>query len=144
MVLYPSTRASYTPVRSCCTTPPLRHRVLPRRRRCLRVSAKYLIRRSGISPPSRLVARNTPAPRERKRVYHKSAQLWEMKVCECEGLKVGGAVTYHGSPANPLYLIYRQMSAHGGILPVSSASPNHTQLGFSLSPQPNTPILKAI
>ena len=50
-----------------------------------------------------------------KEVYHKSAQLWEMKVCECESLKVGGAVTYHGSPANPLYLIYRQMSAHGGL-----------------------------
>ena len=38
--------------------------------RRLRVSAKYLIRRSGISPPSRLVARSTPAPRERKEVYH--------------------------------------------------------------------------
>ena len=75
--------------------------------RRLRVSAKYLIRRSGISPPSRLVTRSAPAPRERKEVYHKSAQLWEMKVCECESLKVGGAVTYHGSPANPLYLINR-------------------------------------
>ena len=44
----------------------------------------------------------------------------------------------------PLFLIYRQMSAHGDILPVSTASPSHTQMGFSLSPQPNTPILKAI
>ena len=90
------------------------------------------------------IPKSTLAPREWKEVYHKSAQLWEMKVCECEGLKVGGAVTYHGSPANPPYLIYRQMSAHGGILSVSTASPSHTQMGFSLSPQPNTPILKAI
>ena len=44
--------------------------------RRLRVSAKYLIRRSGISPPSRLDARSAPAPRERKEVYHKSQRLW--------------------------------------------------------------------
>ena len=44
--------------------------------RRLRVSAKYLIRRSGISPPSRLVTRSAPAPRERKEVYHKSPPLW--------------------------------------------------------------------
>ena len=47
-----------------------------RSERRLRVSAKYLIRRSGISPPSRLVTRSAPAPRERKKVYHKSPPLW--------------------------------------------------------------------
>ena len=41
-----------------------------RSERRLRVSAKYLIRLGGISPPPRLSPRSAPAPRERKRVYH--------------------------------------------------------------------------
>ena len=63
--------------------------------RRLRVSAKYLIRRSGISPPSRLVARSAPAPRERKEVYHKSPPLWAKRFVAEKMPPASGAMLLH-------------------------------------------------
>ena len=63
--------------------------------RRLRVSAKYLIRRSGISPPSRLVTRSAPAPRERKEVYHKSPPLWAKRFTAEKMPPASGAMLLH-------------------------------------------------